>query len=78
MHLSAQVYDEGMKGRPRLRFLVLGALCMACVGCYEHVVGARGYGAAGADLYEPNIREPGKDQKTPIQRKPPKRMSSHD
>lgn len=65
----------------RRRRLACGALALTAVslpGCYRHVVGAKGYGASGTTVYEPSIQEPGKEQKTPIQRKPPRRMSSHE
>ena len=56
----------------------LALVLLAASGCYQRVVDARGYGAAGTDVHQPNLSEPGKDRRTPIQRKPPKRMTSHE
>ena len=62
--------------RTILRTLILGAAVVGGAGCYRHVVDAKGYGAAGTSVYEPNIQEPGKSRRTPMQRKPPERMRS--
>ena len=61
------------------RFVALRAAillaALAGAGCYERVVDAKGYGASGTDIHEPNLKEPGKHTRTPIERRPPKRMS---
>lgn len=35
--------------------LLVVLIALPSVGCYEHVVGAKGYGTEGVTIHEPNI-----------------------
>jgi len=41
----------------RIRCLVLAAALVALPGCYERVVGAKGMGAQGVNISQPNAPE---------------------
>lgn len=59
--------------------LSVGAAAGAA-GCYQHVVGARGYGASEVPVYEanaPDMRPADSRGKTPLERKPPSRMTGN-
>ena len=48
----------------RRMWIMLGGLTLVCLplaGCYERVVGARGLGATGVLIHEPNAGDPPSD-----------------
>lgn len=60
---------------PDLRFstrrcLLLIACCSpATVGCYEHVVSAKGYGTEGVTIHEPNLTDEPTDAERRLKRR---------
>lgn len=66
-----------MNRRTRIASGVAAALIAASAGCYQHVVGARGYGASEVPVHEanaPDLRPADGRSKTPLERKPPSRL----
>jgi hypothetical protein len=62
--------------RRLVRVCATVAVLLAGGGCYQHVVGAKGYGASGTDVYEPSVKDsPAARSKTPLQRPPPSRFN---
>lgn len=66
-----------MTRRKAIACCVLSVIGLAAAGgCYQRVVGARGYGSSEVDVYEPSVADDGRSgTRTPIQRKPPTRMT---